>query len=150
MSKYGVFPLLQFLVFRLKIRRFTDIQSEYGKIRTRKNSVFEHFSRSFRITSRGGWLIHPTVPPLRFPINFRVKMMVWFKSIVSKNTHASLTFWNTRAKLTFYNHGQNIWEKVQFSYETPHYGKILISVFQQLFASINKIFILGGGLCTRL
>ena len=31
-----------------------------------------------------------------------------------------------------------------------HYGKILISVFQEFFASIDKIFILAGGLGTRL
>ena len=31
-----------------------------------------------------------------------------------------------------------------------HYGKSLISVFQESFASINKIFILAGTLGTKL
>ena len=34
--------------------------------------------------------------------------------------------------------------------EIAHYGKSLVSVFQEFFASINKIFILAGGLRTRL
>ena len=39
-SKYGVFSGSYFPVFGL------NIQSEYGKIRTRKDSVFGHFSNS--------------------------------------------------------------------------------------------------------
>ena len=34
--------------------------------------------------------------------------------------------------------------------ETVLYGKSLISVSQEFFASINKMLILAGGLCTRL
>ena len=48
-SKYGVFPGPYFPAFELNTERyfvFHRIQSEYGKIRTRKNSVFGHFSRS--------------------------------------------------------------------------------------------------------
>ena len=36
------------------------------------------------------------------------------------------------------------------SCEIAKYGKAFISIFQQCFASINKIFILRGGLGTRL
>ena len=35
-------------------------------------------------------------------------------------------------------------------WEIAHYGKILISVFQEFFASINKIFIFAGGLGTTV
>ena len=35
-------------------------------------------------------------------------------------------------------------------YETEHYGKNSISIFQQIFPSIEKIFILGVKLVTRL
>ena len=48
------------------------------------------------------------------------------------------------------NHLQNILDKLQFSCEMEKYGKVLISSFQQFFASINKTFILGGRLGTRL
>ena len=34
--------------------------------------------------------------------------------------------------------------------EIPHYGKILISIFRQFLASIDKVFILGGRLGTRI
>ena len=37
-----------------------------------------------------------------------------------------------------------------FSCKTEHYGKSSISIFQQFFASIDTIFILGGKLGTRL
>ena len=45
----GVFSGLYFPAFELNMERYfvsLRIQSEYRKIRTRKNSVFEHFSRS--------------------------------------------------------------------------------------------------------
>ena len=48
-SKYGVFSGPYFPIFRLNTERCglsLRIQSECGKIRTRKNSVFGHFSRS--------------------------------------------------------------------------------------------------------
>ena len=57
--------------------------------------------------------------------------------------------WMTK-NLASYNHSQNIRDKLHFSCETAHYGKSSISIFQQLFASIDKIFILGGRLGTRL
>ena len=50
---------------------------------------------------------------------------------------------------SFYYHGQNIWDKL-FSCEIAYYGKSSISIFQQFFASISKIFILGVGLGTKL
>ena len=46
MSKYGVFSGLYFPVFGLNMEKSLRIQSEWRKIRTRKNSVFGHFSRS--------------------------------------------------------------------------------------------------------
>ena len=49
-----------------------------------------------------------------------------------------------------YNQGQTTWKKLQFLCEIAHYGKVVISIFQQFFASINKMFVLGGGLWTRL
>ena len=47
-SKYGVFSGPYFPVFGLNTGRYLSlrIQSECGKVRTRKNSVFGHFSRS--------------------------------------------------------------------------------------------------------
>ena len=49
-----------------------------------------------------------------------------------------------------YNHGKNISEKLYFSYEIAHYGKSSTSSFKEPFASIDKIFFLGGRLGTRL
>ena len=39
--------------------------------------------------------------------------------------------------------------QTQFSCEVVLYGKNLISVFQQIFASTDKTYILGRGLSTR-
>ena len=41
-------------------------------------------------------------------------------------------------------------DKLWFSCEIVHYGKSLNSIFQEFFASIDKIWILGGRLSTRL
>ena len=52
-SKYGVFSGPYFPAFGLNTERYSvslRIQSEYGKMRTRKSSVFEHFSRSGCLT----------------------------------------------------------------------------------------------------
>ena len=48
------------------------------------------------------------------------------------------------------NHAQNISDKLLFSCEIAHYGKSLISVFQEILASIDKSFMLGGRLGTLL
>ena len=52
MSKYGAFSVLYFPAFGLNTERHTVslcIQSKCGKIRTRKNYVFGHFSRSVKL-----------------------------------------------------------------------------------------------------
>ena len=51
---------------------------------------------------------------------------------------------------TVYNYGQHILDNLWFSCEIASYGKSLISIVQQFFASIDKIFILEGSLGTRL
>ena len=48
-----------------------------------------------------------------------------------------------------YNKESTIIHKI-FETNPNYYGKSLISVFQKFFASINKTFILAGGLDTRL
>ena len=45
---------------------------------------------------------------------------------------------------------QNISYKLQFFCEIAPYGKSSISIFQEFFASIDKILILRAGLSTRL
>ena len=42
------------------------------------------------------------------------------------------------------------WRQTLFWHKIAKYKKVLISMFRQLFASINKIFILGRRLSTRL
>ena len=57
-SKYGVFSGPYFPVFGLNKERYSvslRIQSECGKIRTRRNSVFRHFLRSERPDIQGEW-----------------------------------------------------------------------------------------------
>ena len=53
MSKYGVISGPYFLAFGLTTKRYSvslRIQSKCGKIRTRNNSVFGHFSHSVGVT----------------------------------------------------------------------------------------------------
>ena len=46
------------------------------------------------------------------------------------------------------NHGQDMWDKLQFSCEIAQYEKTLISIFQQFCVSIKKNLSLGGRLST--
>ena len=45
---------------------------------------------------------------------------------------------------------QNILDWLYFSWKQAHYGKSLIAIFQDFFASTIKIFLLSGGLNTTL
>ena len=56
----------------------------------------------------------------------------------------------SKRNVSWENHSENIWDKLLFSCEITHYGKSLISVFQELIPGLNKIYILAGGLGTRL
>ena len=49
-----------------------------------------------------------------------------------------------------YSHSQTILDWLWLSCEIVHYVKSLISVFEEFFASINKILILAGRLATRI
>ena len=60
-SKYGVFSSPYFPAFGLNTERYgvsLRIQSECGKIRTRKNSVFRHFSRCEILPEKGSLGTH--------------------------------------------------------------------------------------------
>ena len=48
------------------------------------------------------------------------------------------------------NNGRNFGDKLLFSRQIGNYGENLISVFQEFFASIETIFILGERTSTRL
>ena len=48
------------------------------------------------------------------------------------------------------NNSQGILDQIWLLCEVPHYGKSLVSVFQEIFSVINTIFVLGGGMDTRL
>ena len=51
-----------------------------------------------------------------------------------------------KKKFSKNNHGQNICDKLYFSCEIVLYMKNSIPVFREIFASTDKILILGGGL----
>ena len=53
-------------------------------------------------------------------------------------------------KFKGYNQLQDIWDWLQFSLEIAQHGKNLISIFQEVFPKISKIFILAGGLHTAV
>ena len=46
------------------------------------------------------------------------------------------------------NYSRDIWGQPWLSFQMVYCGKGLITVFQQFFASIDKTFILPGGLAT--
>ena len=62
--------------------------------------------------------------------------------------------WN-QTTVSRYNHSQSIWQLILGFMQNgragkQHYGKSLTSVFRDFLASINKTYILPGGLGTRL
>ena len=55
-----------------------------------------------------------------------------------------------QGKFKGYNQLQDIRDQLQFSLGMAQHGKNLISIFQEVFPKISKIFILAGGLRTRV
>ena len=92
-SKYGVFSGPYFPVLGLNTERCgvsLRIQSEYGKIRTRKNSVFEHFSRRARVVFHNAYDKHP----IKTEKNSLGHMVIWSKIdnlIILENMFSTLT-----------------------------------------------------------
>ena len=73
-----------------------------------------------------------------------------FLQISCSNFKLKLLEWPVRSKKLFpeTNIHKNIWDKHQFSCEIKHYEKSPVSVFQEIFISIDKIFIYGEVLTT--
>ena len=76
--------------------------------------------------------------------------MIFFPIILAEK-HDHCIFWCLLYRLDLvYSYGQNVSNKLYFSCEIPHFGKILISIFSKVFAIIEKNFILRERLGTRL
>ena len=87
---------------------------------------------------------------LFYPTNMSVEE---FGNTLLKTRISLTNFHFTFATLNIcfsYNPGQNISDKLYLLCELAPYGKISISIFQEYLACIDKIFILGGTLSTRL
>ena len=85
-SKYGVFSGPYFPIFGLNTEIYSVnlcIQSEYRKIRTRKNSVFGYFSRSESITTNyiifQGYLSNTILVQ-----KYNTEIKNWFENILSE------------------------------------------------------------------
>ena len=77
--------------------------------------------------------------------------MIWLKIVLFfKDYTQVIKMTSSYIRLKPYKLSQNIWGKLYFFCEVAHYGKSSISIFQDFFASTNKIFISGGGLSTKL
>ena len=82
----------------------------------------------------------------------RSQKLAWLWGAWSKHFICFTWTWNTYLVINpeTYSHSQNSWDKIYLLCETEHYGKSSNCFFQQFFANIDKIFILGGRLGTRL
>ena len=95
-SKYKVFSGPYFPAFRLNTERYevsVRIQSECGKIRTRKNFVFGHISRSDNGSSilklknsKPCWFKYGEVEILRKPFSFKHRQMEKLKFYAGSST----------------------------------------------------------------
>ena len=70
---------------------------------------------------------------------------MWHKASFKK----SGTSYNQK-KVSRDNNLQSICYQLQFSIDTAHYSKGLISIFEEIFDIINKVFILIGTMSTML
>ena len=74
----------------------------------------------------------------------------YFSSNYLKSEAAIRSVLRTAIFESNYNPGQNISDKLTFLCEIAPYKRSSISIFQEFFANIDKILILGAGLSTRL
>ena len=78
----------------------------------------------------------------------RIKDLLHDKYSIRWEKDRFLLPWENVGPMSSNNYSENIWDKFKFLCETAHYGKSLISVFQEIFISTDKILISGEGLCT--
>ena len=93
-------------------------------------------------------LRHPNFSPLEL----LVRINMWQDYCLIKNIIFFLVLKKNPSRITI---GRTIIHRVfetnsSFPREIAHCGKSSISIFQEFFASVQKIFILAGGLRTRL
>ena len=75
------------------------------------------------------------------------KQLCWFEE--KKNLGGNLSCSWIWALVWFLQSFTKYLRQTLLSYEIGHYGKKLISVFQEIFASIAEIFISWGGIGTK-
>ena len=97
---YKEFFLVRIFLYSEWIRRFTDsirIQSEYSKIRIRKNSVFGHFSRSVKMAKRNHiWIVIER----SFSLNILLGVFLEFPAdVFNKIDTYVIRFFHSRAKV---------------------------------------------------
>ena len=112
MSKYGVFSGTYFLAFGLNTERYSvslRIQSECGKIRTRKNSVFRHFSRSVIYQDPRSMRKFLLTNPKLFPKECQSINVTFWKNQIIKNCHNILINAMIWEKITFQKKCKPIW-----------------------------------------
>ena len=80
MSKYGVISGPYFPVF-------LRIQSDYMKIRNRNNTVFEHFSRSVKLTDMHKGMIININPLSANPTKWSNKLKQFVANYLSESDH---------------------------------------------------------------
>ena len=84
--------------------------------------------------------------------NFKLKLLSELKSLkLSK----AIKFRGAEGKLdqkfvSRYSHGQNVWDKSQFSCELGYYGKVPFPFLRSFLLVLKKQSILGKRLSTRL
>ena len=138
-SKYGNFPGPYFPVSRLNTEIYgvnIRIQSKYGKIRTRKNSVFEHFSRSENFAKYQHFL--PTIRNVSLPeIAVQVLRVV---TLLKRDCNTTVSSWILQnfKNIFFKEHLQaaasklsvNLWD---WSFPANIYIYIYISFFHGVY-----------------
>ena len=91
--------------------------------------------------------VHPIVRTL-FPAN-PISEVPLAGRLVFYSNWANFTQDPNIRNMQSYNHWQKNWDELHFSCEIAHCSKSPISVFQEIFTSIDKVLISRGGLSTR-
>ena len=91
--------------------------------------------------------VHPIVRTL-FPAN-PISEVPLAGRLVFYSNWANFTQDPNIRNMQSYNHWQKNWDELHFSCEIAHCSKSPISVFQEIFTSIEEVLISTGGLSTR-
>ena len=141
-SQYKIFYNHEYFFFNLYFDLYSIIDKRVDQTRNTHDGPLQCFSTYFRKLKEMG-VLRPIFPD--HVISCDYDLMNLDSTSICDIIYLQFTVFSVKISIV-----TSKVDKLQFSCKIAPYGKSLVTIFQEIFTSIEKIFILGGRLSTRL